>query len=235
MSRGLPLRRHPHADRPLRRCAGEGPHRRSRRRPAERCCARNPGSSRGHRRGLSRLRQPGRRRQPQCRPHGAPPRRAAGQRARRHPEPALRLRPRCRRRAARAPSAPAKSTSPLPAASNRCPARRSSWAKAEPPSSARPKIHDTTIGWRFINPLMKALYGVDSMPETGENVAEEFQVERADQDAFASLAAARRRAQETGVFGEQIVPVDVPTARAHRLVAETSILAPRPRSRALPS
>ncbi|TKB77995.1 MAG: 3-oxoadipyl-CoA thiolase, partial [Mesorhizobium sp.] len=57
--------------------------------------------------------------------------------------------------------------------------------KAETAFSRNAEIHDTTIGWRFINPLMKKQYGVDSMPETGENVAEEFAVSRADQDAFA--------------------------------------------------
>src|SRR6478736_4648047 len=57
--------------------------------------------------------------------------------------------------------------------------------KAEAAFQRSAEIYDTTIGWRFINPLMKAQYGVDSMPETGENVAEEFQVSRADQDAFA--------------------------------------------------
>ena len=57
--------------------------------------------------------------------------------------------------------------------------------KATEAFSRHAEIYDTTIGWRFVNPLMKAQYGVDSMPETGENVAEEFQVSRADQDAFA--------------------------------------------------
>ena len=57
--------------------------------------------------------------------------------------------------------------------------------KAAEAFSRSADIYDTTIGWRFINPLMKAQYGVDAMPETGENVAEEFQVSRADQDAFA--------------------------------------------------
>ena len=73
------------------------------------------------------------------------------------------------------------------------------------------EIHDTTIGWRFINPLMKQQYGVDSMPETGENVAEEFQVSRADQDAFA-LRSQQRTAEATanGRLTENIVPVTVP-------------------------
>jgi 3-oxoadipyl-CoA thiolase len=73
------------------------------------------------------------------------------------------------------------------------------------------EIYDTTIGWRFINPLMKAQYGVDSMPETGENVAEEFQITRADQDAFAARSQQRAaRAQGNGFFAEEIVPVDAP-------------------------
>ena len=71
--------------------------------------------------------------------------------------------------------------------------------------------YDTTIGWRFINPLMKAQYGVDSMPDTAENVAEEFQVSRADQDAFALRSQKRAgEAQAAGRFAEQIVPVEVP-------------------------
>ncbi|RWE21900.1 MAG: 3-oxoadipyl-CoA thiolase, partial [Mesorhizobium sp.] len=57
--------------------------------------------------------------------------------------------------------------------------------KADTAFSRNAEIYDTTIGWRFVNPLMKKQYGVDSMPETGENVAEEFSVSRADQDAFA--------------------------------------------------
>src|SRR5215470_13797137 len=67
-------------------------------------------------------------------------------------------------------------------------------------------IHDTTIGWRFVNPLMKAQYGVDSMPETGENVAEQYQVSRQDQDALA-LRSQRRtgKAMSDGYFAEEIV------------------------------
>ncbi|MDP2801004.1 MAG: 3-oxoadipyl-CoA thiolase [Phreatobacter sp.] len=76
-------------------------------------------------------------------------------------------------------------------------------------------IFDTTIGWRFINPLMKAQYGVDSMPETGENVAEEFQVSREAQDAFA-LASQQKagRAIASGYFAEEIVPVTIPGGKA---------------------
>jgi 3-oxoadipyl-CoA thiolase len=84
-------------------------------------------------------------------------------------------------------------------------------AKAEAGFQRTTEIHDTTIGWRFINPLLKAQYGIDSMPETGENVAEEFQVSRADQDAFALRSQERaRRAAESGVLAAGIVAVTVP-------------------------
>jgi len=83
--------------------------------------------------------------------------------------------------------------------------------KAEAAFQRQADIYDTTIGWRFINPLMKAQYGVDSMPETGETVAEEFQVSRADQDAFAQRSQERAgRAQQDGTFAAQIVAVTVP-------------------------
>jgi 3-oxoadipyl-CoA thiolase len=73
------------------------------------------------------------------------------------------------------------------------------------------ETYDTTIGWRFINPLMKQQYGVDSMPDTAENVAEEFQVSRSDQDAFALRSQQRAgRAQADGVFASQIVAVEIP-------------------------
>ncbi|MGA0598290.1 3-oxoadipyl-CoA thiolase [Enterovirga sp. CN4-39] len=72
------------------------------------------------------------------------------------------------------------------------------------------ETYDTTIGWRFINPLMKQQYGVDSMPDTAENVAEEFQVSRADQDAFALRSQQRAgRAQAEGIFAAQIVAVEI--------------------------
>ncbi len=82
--------------------------------------------------------------------------------------------------------------------------------KAESAFSRAAKVEDTTLGWRFINPVFKAQYGVDSMPETGENVAEQFGISRADQDAFAvrsqQLWAA---ASERGFFASEIVPVPV--------------------------
>ncbi len=82
--------------------------------------------------------------------------------------------------------------------------------KSDTAFSRQAEIFDTTIGWRFINPLMKKRYGVDSMPETAENVAEEFNVSREDQDAF-SLRSQQRaaRAQANGFFVEEIVPVEI--------------------------
>jgi len=83
--------------------------------------------------------------------------------------------------------------------------------KATEAFSRQAEIFDTTIGWRFINPLMKKQYGVDSMPETGENVAEDCQVTRADQDAFALRSQQRAgKAAAAGYFAEEIVAVDVP-------------------------
>ncbi len=81
------------------------------------------------------------------------------------------------------------------------------------------EIYDTTIGWRFVNPLMKAQYGIDSMPETAENVAEEFQVSRADQDAFAARSQQRAvRAQANGFFDREIAPVTVPGRKGDTVV-----------------
>ena len=77
------------------------------------------------------------------------------------------------------------------------------------------QVEDTTIGWRFINPLMKQQYGVDAMPETAENVAEDYQVARNDQDAFALRSQQRAaKAQAAGFFAEEIEPVIVPGGKA---------------------
>jgi 3-oxoadipyl-CoA thiolase len=73
------------------------------------------------------------------------------------------------------------------------------------------EIYDTTLGWRFVNPVLEAQYGIDSMAETGENVAEEHQVSRADQDAFALRSQQRAaKALTAGYFAEEIVPIEVP-------------------------
>jgi 3-oxoadipyl-CoA thiolase len=94
--------------------------------------------------------------------------------------------------------------------------------KAETAYQRAAEIHDTTIGWRFINPLMKAQYGVDSMPETGENVAEEFQVSRADQDAFAHRSQLRaRRAVESGILTDRMVPIEAPTGKKGTVTVAT--------------
>jgi acetyl-CoA acyltransferase len=91
--------------------------------------------------------------------------------------------------------------------------------KAAEAFSRQAEIHDTTIGWRFVNPLLKAQYGVDSMPETGENVAQEFQVSRADQDAFAYRSQQRtKRAQDAGFFKREIAPVVIKGRRGETVV-----------------
>jgi 3-oxoadipyl-CoA thiolase len=83
--------------------------------------------------------------------------------------------------------------------------------KAESAFSRKAEIFDTTMGWRFVNKLMREQYGVDSMPETAENVAEQFAVSREDQDAFALRSQQRAaRAQELGWFDAEIVPVQIP-------------------------
>src|SRR6516162_6380746 len=84
------------------------------------------------------------------------------------------------------------------------------------------EIYDTTIGWRFINPLMKVQYGVDSMGETGENVAEEYQVSRQDQDALALRSKQRAgKAMADGYFAEEIVAVEIPGGKAGPILVET--------------
>jgi 3-oxoadipyl-CoA thiolase len=92
-------------------------------------------------------------------------------------------------------------------------------AKADSAFSRAAKIEDTTIGWRFVNPLMKAGYGVDSMPETAENVAQQFGIGRADQDAFA-LRSQQRAAAAIGAgrLADEIVPVTIPAKKGDSIV-----------------
>jgi acetyl-CoA acyltransferase len=91
--------------------------------------------------------------------------------------------------------------------------------KAETPFQRTAEIHDTTIGWRFVNPILKARYGVDSMPETAENLAEEFQIRREDQDAFAVRSQARAAAaQASGRLAREIGPVTIPRRKGEPLV-----------------
>ena len=91
--------------------------------------------------------------------------------------------------------------------------------KADSAYSRSAKIEDTTIGWRFINPLMKAQYGVDSMPETAENVATDFRISRLDQDNFALRSQQRvAQAQANNIFKNEIVPVTIPQKRGDPVI-----------------
>jgi len=101
--------------------------------------------------------------------------------------------------------------------------------KAGEAFSRSAEVYDTTLGWRFVNPVLKAQYGIDSMAETGENVAEEFQVTRADQDAFALRSQQRaRHAAAAGYFAEEIVPVEAPGGGKAGPIAVNKDEHPRP-------
>jgi acetyl-CoA acyltransferase len=91
--------------------------------------------------------------------------------------------------------------------------------KAETAFSRGNAVYDTTIGWRFINPKMKAQYGVDSMPQTADNVAEDHDVNRADQDAFAARSQDRWEAADAaGVFADEITPVTIPQRKGDAII-----------------
>ncbi|MER9351463.1 3-oxoadipyl-CoA thiolase [Mesorhizobium sp. M0227] len=91
--------------------------------------------------------------------------------------------------------------------------------KADTAFSRNAEIYDTTIGWRFVNPLMKKQYGVDSMPETGENVAEEFAISRADQDAFAVRSQEKAvAAQANGRLAKEITSVTIPQRKGDAII-----------------
>ena len=93
--------------------------------------------------------------------------------------------------------------------------------KADAAFSRNAEIYDTTIGWRFINPLIKSQYGVDSMPETGENVAADFNVSREDQDAFALLSQKKAvAAQANGRLAQEIVPVTIPKRKGDPVIVD---------------
>ncbi|MGN8260726.1 3-oxoadipyl-CoA thiolase [Pseudomonas sp. SMSB3] len=99
--------------------------------------------------------------------------------------------------------------------------------KAESAYSRGMQLEDTTIGWRFVNPLMKSQYGVDSMPETADNVADDFQVSRADQDAFAVRSQQKAAAaQAAGFFAEEIVPVRIAHKKGETVVEQDEHLRP---------
>ena len=93
--------------------------------------------------------------------------------------------------------------------------------KATAPFSRNAEVYDTTIGWRFVNPLIEAQYGIDSMPETAENVAEQFKVSREDQDAFALRSQQRAAAaQASGRFSAEIAPVCIPQRKGEPKIVE---------------
>ncbi|WP_424982352.1 3-oxoadipyl-CoA thiolase [Maritalea sp. S77] len=94
--------------------------------------------------------------------------------------------------------------------------------KADTAFSRKAEIYDTTIGWRFVNKLMKAQYGIDSMPETGENVAEDFNISREDQDAFALRSQEKAaKAIASGRLAQEIVAVDIPQRKKDPIVFDT--------------
>ncbi|SFP66744.1 3-oxoadipyl-CoA thiolase [Tranquillimonas alkanivorans] len=94
--------------------------------------------------------------------------------------------------------------------------------KAETAFSRKAEMYDTTIGWRFVNPKLAKNFGTHSMPETADNVAEDWNVSRADQDAFAAESQARwASAQEKGLFAEEIVPVTLPQRKGYPIVVDT--------------
>ncbi len=94
--------------------------------------------------------------------------------------------------------------------------------KAESAFSRNTEIHDTTIGWRFVNPLMKKQYGVDSMPETGENVAADYKVSREDQDAYAVRSQQKAvAAQASGRLAREIVQVTIPSRKGDATIVDT--------------
>ena len=103
---------------------------------------------------------------------------------------------------------------------------------AEAAYSRAAQIFDTTIGWRFVNPKMKAAYGIDSMPQTADNVAAEYNISREDQDAFAARSQARwAEADKAGLFSDEITPVEVTQRRGDPVVVDTDEH-PRPDTRA---
>ncbi len=93
--------------------------------------------------------------------------------------------------------------------------------KAETAFSRNNAVYDTTIGWRFVNPKMKAEFGVDSMPQTADNVAADYEVSRADQDAFAARSQQRwAAAAEAGIFAEEITPVTIPQRKGDPIIVD---------------
>ena len=236
MTESLHLRFRAHAHRALRRRAVQRAHRRPRRDPHPGA----DGAQRGRRLGGARrsdprLRQPGRRGQPQRRAHGAAAGRAAAEGSGRDGEPAVRLGAgRGRHRGTRDPR---RRDRPRHRRRRRKHEPRAAGdAQATAAFSRHAEIHDTTIGWRFINPPLAKIYGTDSMPETAENVAREHKIARADQDAFALRSQSRAaRAVANGFFDGEIVPVPVVQKRETVAVARATNIRAKRRWRRWPS
>ena len=94
--------------------------------------------------------------------------------------------------------------------------------KADTAFSRSNAVYDTTIGWRFVNPKMKAQYGIDSMPQTADNVAEDWNISREDQDAFAARSQARwDAANQAGIFQDEITPVSIPQRKGDPVIFDT--------------
>lgn len=93
--------------------------------------------------------------------------------------------------------------------------------KSDTPFNRNMEIYDTTIGWRFVNPEIRSNFGTDSMPETAENVALEFEISRDDQDAYAIQSQTRwNEAQNSGLFGDEVVPVKIPSTNGEMMIVE---------------
>ena len=157
-----------------------------------------------------RLRQPGRRGQPQRRAHGGAARRPAGRACRARPSTACAARAWTRSAARRARSSAGEAELMIAGGVESMSRAPFVMPKAESAFSRTNAVYDTTIGWRFVNKLMKEQYGVDSMPETAENVATDFKIEREAQDRMA-LASQQKAvaAQKAGFFDAEIVPVTI--------------------------
>jgi hypothetical protein len=172
-----------------------------------------------HRRAV-RLRQPGRRGQPQRRAHGLAAGRPAGRGARARPSTAC-----------AAPGLDALGSARAPSSRARPPDDRRRRREHEPRAVrhaqgrervlARQRVYDTTIGWRFVNKRMKELYGVDSMPETAENVATDHKIEREAQDRMALASQLKAvAAQKRGFFDAEIVPVSIPQKKGEAVLVK---------------
>ena len=229
MTESISVRRRAHADRTVRRRAIDGARRRSRRHSLTGAARPQsiPGPG-GDRRRDPGLRQPGGGGQPQHRAHGGPACRLARNGAGHHGEPSMRVG--ARRHRARGRAACGRGEQALLLAGGAESMSRAPFvmAKADDAYSRAMRLEDTTMGWRFVNPRLKASHGVDSMPETAEAVAERYGIAREDQDSFALRSQQRAAAaQRSGRFAREIVAVPV-AGRKGAITEVTADEHPRP-------